>query len=145
MTTLKIKKLTETATTPEKAHETDAGLDFFYDGDDIKLYLGERYLLSTGIAMAIPTGWYGQLADRSGNAFKKGFHVMAGVIDSDYRGEVKVLVFNTNKDGKPLEIKRGDKIAQMIFHQVPVFSIEETESLDETVRGDGGFGSTDKK
>ncbi len=99
-------------------------------------------VISTGITVEIPVGFYGQLASRSGLA-SKGFLVMGGVIDSDYRGEVKVLLFNLNGDSKKFEA--GDRIAQLII--LPLYNMElvkatESTSLSETVRGSDGFGST---
>lgn len=135
-TTLKIKLLTPNAKVPEKAHVSDAGWDMF-SNESYTLKSGERVLVSTGVSMAIPIGYYGQILDRSGNAFKKGLHIMAGVIDDNYRGEVKVLVFNTSKE--KIKIELGDKIAQMVFHAVPTFGVKVVEDLDDTCSWSRGF------
>lgn len=97
------------------------------------------YLVSTGISVAIPHDCYGRVASRSGLAMK-GIEVGAGVIDSDYRGEVKVLLRNLG--GFPFEVKHGDRIAQLIIENIITPDVTEVKDLDQTVRGSGGFGST---
>ena len=144
MKKIKVLKLTETATIPTKSHKTDAGWDLYFDyPGEMDIEGGFRYLASTGIALKIPEGYYGQIFDRSGYAFKKGLHTMAGVIDSSYRGEIKVLLYNTRqKEMDKVSILPGDRIAQIVILPVPEFEMEETKQLDETERSDGGFGST---
>ena len=102
---------------------------------------GKRRLCSTGLKIKVPLGNYGRLASRSGLASKHGIEVGAGVIDSDYRGEIKVLLFNHSE--KPFAVSVGDKIAQIIFEQINPAPLLLVTSMDETERGENGFGSTD--
>ena len=99
-----------------------------------------KALIGTGLAFAIPVGNYGRIAPRSGLAVRNSLHVGAGVVDADYRGEVKVLLFNHSDDD--FEVKEGDRIAQMIIEKYTLTALEEVEELSETERGAGGFGST---
>ena len=101
-----------------------------------------RKLISTGLRVNIPRGMYGRIAPRSSLAWKHSVDVGAGVIDNDYRGEVKVLLINTGKN--PYEVKKGDRIAQLIFENcsTPKLEVVSEEELDITDRGTGGFGST---
>ena len=103
---------------------------------------GERVQIPTGLAMAIPHGFEGQVRARSGMAWKKGLAVInaPGTIDSDYRGEVKVLAINLSQEEVTLE--RGERVAQLVIAPVVQATIEAVEALDETARGSGGFGST---
>jgi dUTP pyrophosphatase len=102
----------------------------------------ERIAVPTGLELAIPPGYEGQVRPRSGLAFKHGLTVVnaPGTIDSDYRGEVKVLLINLGAD--PVEIARGERIAQLVIAPVTVADLITVEKLDETTRGIGGFGST---
>lgn len=97
-------------------------------------------MVGTGLAFGIPEGNYGRIAPRSGLAAKHSIDVGAGVIDSDYRGEVKVLLFNFSDTD--FGVSEGDRIAQMIIEKYTQTTLTEVDELDETVRGDGGFGST---
>ena len=99
-----------------------------------------QVLVSTGLAFAIPTGNYGRIAPRSGLAVKNSINVGAGVIDSDYRGEVRVLLFNHGD--VDFVISEGDRIAQLIIEKYTPTELVEVETLGETQRGEGGFGST---
>ena len=138
---LPVKRLTATSTLPSKANLFDAGLDLYSDEKDpVTLSPGERRLFSTGISVAIPKGFVGLIWPRSGHAVKTGLDTMAGVIDSPYRGEVKVLLINHSQDHQVY--RHGDKIAQLIIQQAPDFTPVETENLDETSRGERGFGSS---
>jgi len=139
---IKIKKLTTTANIPTRGDSGAAGLDLYAD-DDYVIFPGERKLISTGIAMAITPGFYGHICDRSGMAYKNGGHVLAGILDESYRGEIKVVLLNTDESRK-IEIKRGDRIAQLIIKRYYAPKFIEMDSLDETDRGTGGFGSTGK-
>lgn len=140
MNIVSVKKLTETAQLPTKAHEDDAGFDLYSDAD-VVVYPETRRLISTGIAVAIPRGYYGRVAPRSGLALKNGIDVLAGVVDAGYRNEVGVILINF--DDKPFEIKKGDRIAQLIIEKVDPFKIEEVkEFFTNTHRGMGGFGSS---
>jgi dUTP pyrophosphatase len=113
--------------------------------ESITLKNGERKLVPTGLFMAIPVGYEGQVRPRSGLAFKQGLTVLntPGTIDSDYRGEVGVILINLSGDEQV--INPGDRIAQMVFAKHETAIIESVESLDSTERGEGGFGSTGKK
>ncbi|MEM8653946.1 MAG: dUTP diphosphatase [Pseudomonadota bacterium] len=129
------------------AYETSgaAGADLranFPDRQDVKLAPGERALIPTGLAMAIPHGFEVQVRPRSGLALKHGIALVnsPGTIDSDYRGEVGVIVLNTSQ--QPFEVTHGMRIAQMVLAPVVQAAIEEVTSLDQTTRGTGGFGST---
>ena len=135
-----VKKLTDSSQVPTKGHPSDAGWDLYAD-EDIELWPEETKLISTGIAMSLPKRFVGLIWDRSSMGVK-GIHRHAGVIDSSYRGEVKVCLHNTSGDLH--KIKRGDRIAQLLIQEIPIFRIHEVEELDSTKRGSGGFGSTGK-
>jgi dUTP pyrophosphatase len=137
--TLKVRKLTPDATIPTRGSTGAVGYDL-YSSVDTCVALKNRTLVDTGIAITLPPGTYGRVAPRSGLAVKKGIQVGAGVIDPDYTGEVKVLLFN---DGEgDFVIKKGERIAQLIIERCETPTIEEVDSLDDTERGEGGFGST---
>ena len=136
-----IKKLSEDAIVPTRANDTDAGWDL-YVPHDFLLPHETRALVPTDISMAIPTGYVGLIWDRSGVAVKKGVHRFAGVIDSGYRGEVKVCLWNSSEwDG---HFRKGERIAQILFQAIPECDLIEVEELDTTERGEGGFGSSGK-
>ncbi len=139
---LKLKKLDEDLPTPKYANPGDAGLDL-YASEDISLEPGQRAMIGTGIAVAIATGYAGFVQPRSGLAAKQGFSIVntPGLIDSGYRGEIKVIGINTDID-QTIQIKRGDRIAQLVIQEVPLVQLEVVDSLDETQRSSGGFGST---
>ena len=138
---LPVKLLTDTAKLPDKANLFDAGLDLYCDEKEVvTLAPGQRKLFSTGISVAIPKGFVGLIWPRSGHAVKKGLDTMAGVIDSPYRGEVKVLLVNHDEDYQVYS--PGDKIAQMIIQQAPDFTPVAYADLSETFRGENGFGSS---
>lgn len=123
-----------------RANPTDAGMDLLAAEDRVVLPMS-RAVVSTGISMEIPPGYYGRIAPRSGLALKYGIDVLAGVVDSSYRGEIRVILFNTDKE-ETFVIRQGDKIAQMIIERHYNFDFVETEELSSTERGSGGFGST---
>ena len=141
---ISVKRLSPTAIIPTKNNITDAGYDLYAD-QDAELYPGATKLIKTGIAFAVPKGWVGLIWDRSGLG-SKGFHRHGGVIDYGYTGDISVALCNNNNYGDSNEpvykIKRGDRIAQIIFQEAPHFELEETEDLDETGRGNSGFGSS---
>ena len=139
MSATKIKRLTSTARIPHRANPTDAGADVHAD-EATTIRPGERRLVSIGIAMAVPEGFYARIAPRSGLAVKQGIDVMAGVVDSSYRGEVKVLLVNLGNE--PYVINIGDRIAQVIIEKCDTREFDDVDDLDETDRGEGGFGST---
>lgn len=135
-----IKRVNELAKLPARGSESSAGYDLC-STEDYTLKPLERKLFKTGLIMAIAPQWYGRIAPRSGLAFKDGIDTMAGVIDSDYRGEVGVILINLGQVEKV--IKTGDKIAQIIFENFNVTEFKEVKDISETQRGQGGFGSTD--
>jgi len=137
-----IKKITADAKIPEYKHKNDAGMDVCNCGDDISLKPGERALVPTGIKIAVPPGYEMQVRPRSGMAINKGITVLntPGTIDSQYRGEVKVIVFNAGNEA--VVLKKHERIAQIVLNKFEEIEWEETEELDSTERGEGGFGST---
>lgn len=135
-----IKLLNEFAKIPSRANKTDAGADLF-SVEDVVIGPMQRKMISTGIALQIPENYYGRVAPRSGLAVKNGIDVLAGVVDSSYRGEIKVVLINTDKN-EEFNVKKGDKIAQLIIESHHNFDFVITDSLEETNRGSGGFGST---
>jgi len=139
---MKIKLLETNAKVPVRANDCAAGYDL-YSSCNALIYPQERMLIKTGISIEIPEGYYGRIAPRSGWALKYGIDTLAGVIDSDYRGEVGVILYNTDK-AIPFNIKIGDRIAQIIFEKYYTFDIEISDEISKTARGDGGFGSTGK-
>ena len=141
---VQIKKLSEDAVIPQYAHKTDAGADV-YAIEDVTLKPHETQLIKTGISVAIPVGYEIQVRPRSGLSLKTGLRVAnaPGTIDSDYRGEVCVIMTNTANLSQT--INKGDKIAQLVISAVPMIDWVEVDELDSTERGEGGFGSTDKK
>jgi len=141
-TNLKIKRLHPSAKMPEFAREGDAGLDLFAI-EGMSVASGERTSIPTGLAMEIPRGFVGMIWDRTGVSLKKGLKVIGGVVDSSYRGDVKVLMANISSD--PVEIMQGDKIAQMVIQPYEQPMIEIVDELSDTQRGDKMFGSSDEK
>lgn len=143
MIMLQTKLLTPTAILPTRGTDEAAGLDLYADmenGKDVYLMPGKRCVLKTGIATAIPKGYYGQVAPRSGLAVKKGLEVLAGVIDSDYRGELMVAVLNSGDD--VIKFSQYDRVAQLLILPVSLIHPIVVEDLDDTERGSGKFGST---
>ncbi|WP_422041028.1 dUTP diphosphatase [Roseibium sp.] len=143
--TLELKQLDHAKGLPLPAYQSDlaAGLDLVAAVDSpLHLAPGERALVPTGLAMALPAGFEAQVRPRSGLAVKHGVTVLntPGTIDADYRGEVKVILINLGDT--PFEIVRGERIAQMVIAPVLQAVITEVETLSETQRGAGGFGST---
>ncbi|PQZ95824.1 dUTP diphosphatase [Arthrobacter sp. MYb227] len=127
---------------PSYAHQGDAGADLCAR-EDITLEPGERALVPTGVAIALPLGYVGLIHPRSGLATKHGLTVVnaPGTVDAGYRGELKVTLLNTDAR-TPIVLKRGDRIAQLVIQKVERATFIQVEELDETVRGTGGFGST---
>ncbi|MEW5902357.1 MAG: dUTP diphosphatase [Acidobacteriota bacterium] len=135
---LKVKRMSGEAKLPQYSHPGDAGLDLF-SVEDLTLDPGEVKAVPTGIKMAVPPGYVGLVWDKSGISLQ-GVHRLAGVIDAGYRGEVRVVMVNLGK--KPFAVKKGMKIAQMLLQPVESIEVAETDELDDTSRGEGGFGST---
>jgi dUTP pyrophosphatase len=136
---LRVKKLSEHATVPARASAHAAGYDLA-SAEDVVIPQRGKGLAKTDLAIAVPDGTYGRVAPRSGLALKRGIDVGAGVIDADYRGNVGVVLFNHGDE--PFEIKRGDRIAQLILERIVTPPVALVDDLDATDRGAGGFGST---
>jgi len=139
LNTLRFKQLDQRAMLPKRGSALAAGLDVC-SIDDLKIAPRDRVMARTGLAVAIPHGFYGRVAPRSGLAAKNGLDVLAGVIDSDYRGEVCCLLYNTGDE--TINLPAGSKICQLIVEQIITPETEWATDLDETARGAGGFGST---
>lgn len=138
---LRFVRLSEHATAPTRGSASAAGYDL-YSAYDYTIPPMERAIVKTDIQIAVPSGCYGRVAPRSGLAVKHFIDVGAGVIDEDYRGNVGVVLFNFGKE--KFEIKKGDRIAQLICERIFYPDLEEVQALDNTERGSGGFGSTGK-
>ncbi len=136
---IRIKKLNPDAKIPSYAHDGDAGFDLYALGDTV-VSAGARILAGTGVAMEIPTGYVGLIWDKSGLSNNHGLKTLGGVIDAGYRGEVKVGIANIGTED--YKISGGHKIAQMLIQKVEHVEIKEVVELSDTVRGEGGFGST---
>ena len=141
---MNIKLLSENATIPTYAHEGDAGMDL-YSAIDAVIPYGETVKVPTDVAMEIPTGFVGLIYARSGLATKQGLAPAnkVGVVDASYRGNVIVALHNHSK--QPQEIHKGDRIAQMVIQPFVSLSLNVVDELDDTERGEGGFGSSDSR
>ena len=137
-----VKRLDPELALPAYARLGDAGLDLI-SAEDITLKPGDRAAISTGIAIAIPEGYAGFVQPRSGRALSDGLGVAnaPGLIDSGYRGEVKVIAINLNPSAL-IDVHRGEKIAQIVFQKVEAAELEVVDELPDSERGAGGFGST---
>jgi dUTP pyrophosphatase len=135
---LKVKRIHPDAKIPVFGHPGDAGMDLFAVADR-DLGPGQVFAVPTGIQVAIPAGFVGLIWDKSGISLK-GVHRLAGVVDAGYRGEVQVVVINLGSELFP--IKKGMKIAQMLIQPVATVAVIDSDNLDDTPRGEGGFGST---
>ena len=138
--TLKVKKLVSTATLPVRGSREAAGYDI-HSSEGYVILPGHRAVVSTGLSFELPLNVYGRIAPRSGLAVKHGLHVGAGVIDRDYTGEVKVVLFNHDAKNAFI-IKSGYRIAQLILERFETPEVEEVDSIAESDRGVEGFGST---
>ena len=138
---MKIKLLSDKAMIPYRGSEEAAGYDL-YSIDSVNINPEECKLISTGIAIQLPTGYFGAIFPRSGTAVKRGLRLAncVGVIDSDYRGEVKVPLYNDSQEVQPVE--QGERIAQLIILPYATVSFEVVDELSDTIRGNGGFNST---
>lgn len=136
---LEFKRLDARATLPVRGSPFSAGLDL-HCIDEITIGPGERYLAKTGLAVAIPHGYYGRIAPRSGLAVKQGLDVLAGVIDSDYRGEIGCLLYNTSDES--IHLPSQSKICQLIIEKIELPAAVWAGELTDTTRGGSGFGST---
>lgn len=139
---VQIQRLDKGLPLPDYARAGDAGMDV-YSTIDCTLAPGERAIVPTGIAIALPEGFVCFAHPRSGLAAKNGISIVnaPGTIDSGYRGEIKIILINTDKT-ESFEIKRGDRIAQLVFQKFESARFFEVEQLPESQRGGGGFGST---
>ena len=158
------KKLSHTAITPTKAHTTDAGFDL-YAADDVTIEYGETTVVHTDIAIELPEGYFADVRNRSGLTLKSPLRVHLGTIDSNYRGNVGVIVENANHSASDFNIleviemnesektvgtfvdsnvyiKKGDRIAQLIIQKLPEIELLEVTELSDSDRGVNGFGST---
>lgn len=146
-TSLAVVRLDRSLPLPSRAHDGDAGVDL-YSAQDVELAPGERVLVSTGVAVAIPMGMVGLVHPRSGLAARVGLSIVnsPGTIDAGYRGEIKVALINLDP-GIPIVVNRGDRIAQLLVQRVELPRLVEVSSFDEagladTTRGDDGHGSS---
>lgn len=142
MEELQFTRLKEGAVLPTRAHDGDAGLDL-YSADAARIGPGQRVSVGTGLAVAVPPGLVGLVTPRSGLALKHGISLVnaPGVIDSGYRGELRVLLLNTDQASE-FKLAKGDRIAQLLLLPIASATPLEADSLDETARGVGGFGSS---
>lgn len=141
MVEIKIQRIHNDAIIPVYAHTADSGADLF-SIEDYTLQPGERIIVHTGIKLQIPEGYEGQVRSKSGLAVRYGIKVLnsPGTIDAHYRGEIGVILINLGKE--PYEVKKWQKVAQIVFQEVKRADFKLSESLEDTVRGEGGFGST---
>ena len=136
---INVKLINDEAQLPTRANKFDAGWDL-YSVDKCTIDPNGRQLINIGIALAIPKGYVGLIWPRSGLAVKSGVDVFAGVIDSGYRGEVKVCLYNSSTD--TVHISPGDRVAQILFQAIGQFDLVQSEQLTNTPRDVGGFGSS---
>ena len=137
---LEVLRVSPEAVLPTRAHAGDAGMDL-YGLEDVILGARQGKMARTGIAMAIPHGFVGMIADRS-SLGKKGVKTAGGIVDAGYRGEVQVILWNLTD--MEIRLEKGERIAQMLIYPIATPAVVEVKSLDETKRGAGGFGSTGK-
>ena len=141
---MRVKLLSENATVPTRGSNESAGWDLYAAEDTIVPARGKA-IIATDIAVAITTGYYGRIAPRSGMSWKNHTDIGAGVVDSDYRGPVGVVMFN--HADTDLQITKDDRVAQMVIEKIntaPLLLVPDGMELDDTERGEGGFGSTGK-
>lgn len=136
---IQVKLLTENSKLPTRNNPTDAGLDLY--SSEVSLIKGRSWkAISAGISISIPDGFYARIAPRSGLAYKYGIDVFAGVVDSGYRGEIKVILYNAGE--KDYLVNEGDKIAQLIIEKCYIWDVIPVNELDNSARGARGFGSS---
>lgn len=143
MPKIKIQKVNNNAKTPNYAYRGDAGLDFYSAEENYVLKPKERKGFLTGVKMEIPDGYVGLIWDKSGLVVKYGIKIMAGVIDSTYRGEITIILINLGD--KEYLVEKNTKIAQMLIQKIEQAEIEIVKDLNDTQRGEGGLGSTGVK
>jgi len=139
---LSFARLTDEARPPSRAHDEDAGLDL-YAAESHTLEPGERVSVGTGIAIAVPEGHAGLVLPRSGLAHRHGIALVnaPGLVDPGYRGEVRVLLLNTDR-AEAFAVETGDRVAQLVLVRSEAVEVEEAANLEPSTRGTGGFGST---
>lgn len=138
---VKVKKLYKDAIMPTKAYLHDAGWDLYYASlQTVELAPQTRWLFETGIAIEMPSSYVGIIKPRSGLATKFGIDVLAGVVDAGYRGEIRVALFNTGTES--IEVNHGDRIAQILFVELPRVALVQVDELSDSFRSEGGFGSS---
>ena len=137
---IQIKKLSDKAKIPTQGSKSAAGYDL-YAAEEVLVNTLGRKLVKTNICISIPEGYYGRIAPRSGLAYKNGIDVLAGVIDSDYRGDIGVILYNTDQHFD-FEVNAGDRIAQIIIEKCHSVNWEVIETLDSSIRSESGFGSS---
>jgi dUTP pyrophosphatase len=142
---LRVRLLSDAARLPDRAHDGDAGLDL-HASEPATLEPGERASVGTGLAVEVPAGHAGLVLPRSGLAARHGVALVnsPGLIDSSYRGEVRILLLNTDRERR-FEIDPGDRIAQLVVTPIATAEPLEASELADTTRGDGGFGSTGRR
>lgn len=138
---IKVKKLSQTATLPTRTRATDAGWDIYTD-QKITIPANTVKAVSTNVACEIPEGYYLKIEERSGFSLENTLKLKAGVVDSEYRGEIRIVFQNAGD--YPIAIEKGAKIAQMILHTLTPTELIEVSELSASDRGDKGFGSSDK-
>ena len=138
---LKFRRLHTEARLPTRGSQFAAGLDL-YSVEELTLQAGQRAAVGTGLSVAIPAGFYGRVAPRSGLALEHGLDMLAGVIDGDYRGEIRCALINHGSE--PVLIEVGQRVAQLIIEAIATPEPDWADELEETARGAGGFGSTGK-
>ena len=136
---IRVMKLSDTATIPTRGSAVAAGWDLYASQECVVPARGKA-IVSTDISIAVPVGYYGRIAPRSGMAWKKHTDIGAGVIDADYRGPVGVVMFNHSEEDLKIEV--ADRVAQLVIEQISMAPLTEVDSLDDTERGEGGYGST---
>ena len=136
---IKIKKINPDGKVPTRAKSSDAGYDL-YSTVDMPITPTARQLVPTGIAIEIPEGYYGRIAPRRGRAVRAGIAILAGVVDSGYRNEIKVVMINLGEG--LVSVNKGDRIAQLIIEKCYDVEWEEVNELSDSDRGEGGFGSS---
>ena len=143
---INFKKLSDTAIAPTKGHYNDAGFDLYAD-EDVTLTYGETRAINTNIALELPDGYMADVRPRSGLTRDTALRVHYGTVDAGYRGGIGIICENADHArmvSRSINIKRGDKIAQLVIQKIPDIELIEADELNETVRGAGGFGSTGK-
>lgn len=144
--TVEILKLSNSATVPSSAHLSDVGLDLYSD-EDVFIKTGDTAIVKTGVALGLPFGFYGKIEDRSSMA-SMGLRTGGGVVDAGYNGEIKVIIHNLNNTndstyrGQGYQIKKGQRIAQLVVQPVIPVRLTEVENLQSSERGTNGFGSS---